>query len=120
MPSQTYKLGKNQVFACSGLANVDIKDVTITEETANEGEVTSRGSGSDQEFVPIHKNTVFEVVSLHHALAMHSVAIVSIYPATGFTGTVKTGAYYVNSISEPQPFGDVIAHTIRFHKHPGT
>lgn len=118
MPN-VYKLGKNQVFACSGLANADIQEVTITEETGNEAEVTTRGSGNDQEFVPIHRNTVFEVQTLHHAMAQHSFAAVSIYPATGFTGTVKTGVYYVNSISEPQPVGDKIVHTIRFHRTVG-
>jgi len=119
MPARTFKLGRNQVFACNGLSNDDIKDVTITEETSNEGNVTTRGSDADEEFVPIHRNTSFEVVALHHALAMHAAVLVSVYPKTGYTGTSRTGIYYVNSISEPQPFGDVIAHTIRFHRTVG-
>lgn len=119
MPARVYKLGRNQSFSCTGLSNDDIKDVTITEETSNEGNVTTRGSAADEEFVPIHKNTSFEVVSLHHALTLHSALQVTIQPLTGYTGTVKTGMYYVNSISEPQPFGDVIAYTIRFHRTVG-
>lgn len=120
MPTtRAYKLGKNQVFACTGLSNDDIRDVTITEETSNEGNVTTRGSGDDEEFVPIHKNTSFEVVALHHALTLHSALLVTIAPKSGYTGTTKTGMYYVNSISEPQPYQDVIAHTIRFHRTVG-
>lgn len=120
MPStRTYKLGRNQIFACTGLSNDGIKDVTITEETSNEGDVTTRGSDADQEFVPIHKSTSFEVVSLHHNLAMHASLLVAIGPKSGYTGTTKTGMYYVNSISEPQPFGDVIAHTITFRRTVG-
>jgi hypothetical protein len=120
MPAtRTYKLGRHQIFACTGLSNDDIKDVTITEETSNEGNVTTRGSDADEEFVPIHKSTSFEVVSLHHALVMHSALQVTIGPKSGYTGTIKTGMYYVNSISEPQPYQDVIAHTIRFHRTVG-
>jgi len=119
MPTRTYKLGRHQVFACTGLSNDDIRDVTITEETSNEGNVTTRGSDEDEEFVPIHKNTSFEVVSLHHALTLHSSMLVTIGPRSGFTGTRKTGMFYVNSISEPQPYQDVIAHTIRFHRTVG-
>lgn len=120
MPStRTYKLGRHQTFGCTGLSNDDIKDVTITEETSNEGNVTTRGSDADEEFVPIHKNTSFEVVALHHAMAMHSTLLVTIAPKSGYTGTTKTGMYYVNSISEPQPFQDVIAHTIVFRRTVG-
>ena len=120
MPAtRTYKLGRHQIFSCTGLSNDDIKDVTITEETSNEGNVTTRGSDADEEFVPIHKSTSFEVVSLHHALAMHAALQVTIGPKSGYTGTIKTGMYYVNSISEPQPFQDVIAHTIVFRRTVG-
>ena len=119
MPTRTYKLGRNQYFGCTGLLNDDIKDVTISEETSNEANVTTRGSGDHEEFVPVHKSTSFEVVTLTHALAMHQAVTVAISPATGYTGTTKTGVYYVNAISEPQPWQDVIAHTIRFHRTVG-
>jgi hypothetical protein len=119
MPARVFKLGRNQTFNCTGLSNDDVKEVTITEETSNEGNVTTRGSDADEEFVPIHKNTSFEVVALHHGLTLHSSLLVTIQPKAGYTGTVKTGYYYVNSISEPQPFQDVIAYTIRFHRTVG-
>jgi hypothetical protein len=119
MATRTYKLGRNQQFGCTGLSNDDIKDVTITEETSNEGNVTTRGSDADEEFVPIHKNTTFEVVSLHHALTLHAALLVTIQPKSGYTGTVRTGMYYVNAISEPQPFNDIIAHTITFRRTVG-
>jgi hypothetical protein len=119
MATRTYKLGRNQSFSCTGLANDDIKDVTITEETSNEANVTTRGSGDHEEFVPVHKNTSFEVVALTHGLTLHGEVTVTIQPLSGYTGTRKTGLYYVNAISEPQPFQDVIAHTIRFHRTVG-
>jgi len=119
MPTRAYKLGRNQSFSCTGLSNDEIKDVTITEETANEANVTTRGSGEEEEFVPVHKNTSFEVVALTHALTMFSAVTITIQPLTGYTGSRKTGIYYVNAISEPQPFQDVIAHTIRFRRTVG-
>lgn len=119
MPTRSYKLGRNMSFSCSGLSNDDIKDVTITEETSNEANVTTRGSDADEEFVPVHKNTSFEVVCLNHALAMHAAVAVTIAPKAGYTGTTKTGQYYVNNISEPQPFNDAIAYTITFRRTVG-
>lgn len=117
--SHTYRLGKDQSFTFSaGIANKDVRGVTINRETANEAEVTTRGSGNEQEFVPVHMNTSFEVVVLDHACAMFGTGVVTIAPVAG-TGTTITGIYYVNNISEPQENGREIEYTISLRRTVG-
>jgi hypothetical protein len=121
MPAVThsYKLGKDQTFSFGTMiANKDVKSVTLTRETSAEGEVTTRGSGDEQEFVPIRKNTTIEVVVLDHSCELHANNTVSI----GGTGTSYSGTFYVNNISQPQEIDGVIETTISLRKYvtPGT
>jgi hypothetical protein len=112
--AHAYKLGKDQTFAFgSMIANKDVKTVTITKETAAEGEVTTRGSGDEQEFVPIRKNTTIEVVVLDHTCTIHAHDTVTI----AGTGTTYSGTFYVNNIGEPQEIDGVIETTISLRKY---
>jgi hypothetical protein len=118
--AHSYKLGKDQQFSFgtggSLIANKDVKSVTFTRETAAEAEVTTRGSETIQEFVPVRWNTSFEVVVLDHACAIHSQGVVSI---AGATGAAATGLYYVNNIGEPQEIDGAIETTISLRRHAG-
>lgn len=121
--AHAYKLGKDQSFTFSEandqtIANKDVKSVTITNETSAEAEVTTRGSDNINEFVPVRKNAVFEVVVLDHHTHMHATGIVTIAPAAGGIGNPVTGVYYVNSIGEPQEIDDVVQMTITLRKYP--
>lgn len=116
MPPVTheYHLGKNQTFTFGTMiVNKDVKTVTITQETSAEGDVTTRGSDSEQEFVPIRKNTTIEVVVLDHACTLHANGSVSI---SGSSGTY-TGTFYVNNIGEPQEIDGVIETTISLRRY---
>lgn len=119
MPStQSYKLGRNQSFTFgSTIANKDVQNVNITFETSAEAEVTSRGSGDIQEFLPVRKNTSFEVTCWDHTATLHSTGVVTVAPITGTTGTSSTGVYYVNNISEPQEIDGAITWTIQLKKY---
>jgi hypothetical protein len=113
--SHSYLLGKDQTFSFgSAIVNKDVKSVTVTSETSAEGEVTTRGSGDMQEFVPIRKNTTIEVVVLNHSCAHHRHETVSI---TGQLGSSYAGTYYVNNISEPQEIDGVVETTISLRKY---
>jgi hypothetical protein len=108
-----YRLGKDQTFTFgSMIANKDVRSVTITKETAAEGEVTTRGSGNEQEFVPIRMNTTIEVVVLDHTCTMHAHDTVTISGSGSYTGT-----FYVNNIGEPQEIDGVIETTISLRKY---
>ena len=119
MPStQSYKLGRNQSFTFgSTITNANVQNVNITFETAAEAEVTSRGSGDIQEFLPVRKNTSFEVTCWDHTATLHSTGVVTIGPITGTTGTAVTGVYYVNNISEPQEIDGAITWTVQLKKY---
>lgn len=114
MPAaQSYKLGKDQTFTFgSMITNANVQSVTITDETSAEAEVTSRGSGDIQEFLPVRKNRVFEVSCFAHSATMHATGVVTV---TDNTGSV-TGAYYVNSIGEPQEIDNAIVFPITLRK----
>lgn len=115
--AHTYRLGKDQTFTFgSKILNKDVKSVTLTRETSAEGEVTTRGSGDEQEFVPIRKNTTIEVVVLDHTCVMHDHDTVTI----GGTGTTYTGTFYVNNIGEPQEIDGVIETTISLRRYAAT
>jgi hypothetical protein len=114
--AHSYKLGKDQLFTFgSFIANKDVKSVTFTRETAAEAEVTTRGSETIQEFVPVRWNSAFEVVVLDHTCAIHSTGVLSV----GVTGSLATGLYYVNNIGEPQEIDGAIETTISLRRHAG-
>jgi hypothetical protein len=113
--AHSYLLGKDQTFSFgTAIVNKDVKSVTVTSETSAEGEVTTRGSGDVQEFVPIRKNTTIEVVVLSHTCTHHQHETVSI---TGQAGSSYGGTYYVNNISEPQEIDGVVETTISLRKY---
>jgi hypothetical protein len=115
--SHSYRLGKDHTFAfASSIANKDVKSVTVTRETAVEGEVTTRGSDNVQEFVPIRQNTTLEVVVLDHSCVMHATGVATVTPPTG---TATTGPYYVNNIGEPQEIDGVVEYTITLKRFVG-
>jgi hypothetical protein len=117
--SHSYHLGKDQTFSFgTSILNKDVRSVTFTQETSAEAEVTTRGSGDIQEFVPVRKNTTVEVVVLDHACALHQHDTVTISDPSGSTS--RTGTYYVNQIGEPQEIDGVIETTISLRKYPGT
>jgi hypothetical protein len=116
MPPVTheYHLGKDQTFTFGTMiVNKDVKSVTITQETSAEGEVTTRGSADEQEFVPIRKNTTIEVVVLDHSCTLHANGTVTI----AGTGTAYSGTFYVNNIGEPQEIDGVIETTISLRRY---
>ena len=114
--AHSYKLGKDQQFTFgSMIVNKDVKSVTFTRETSAEGEVTTRGSGIINEYVPIRVNNTFEVVVLDHSAYAHATGVVTI----GITGAFTTGIYYVNNIGEPQEIDGVVETTITLRRHAG-
>ena len=120
-----HMLGKNQTFTAVGqlsgytLVNDDVRDVTINEETANEAEVTTRGSGDDQEFVFVHRNTSIEASVLYHELRHGEACLITIRPKTGFTGRVMTGMQYLNNIGTPQALNGEIVVALTFRRTVG-
>ena len=114
--AHSYKLGKDQLFTFgSTITNANVKDVTITRETAAEAEVTTRGSENIQEFVPVRWNTTIEVVCFDHTAGVHSTGVASI----GVTGSLSTGLYYVNNIGEPQVVDGAIEYSITLKRLAG-
>jgi hypothetical protein len=114
--AHSYKLGKDQQFSFgSYIANKDVKDVTITRETSAEAEVTTRGSDNIQEFVPVRWNSTIEVVCFDHTAPIHATGTVSI----GVTGSLSTGAYYVNNVGEPQMVDGAIEYSITLKRLAG-
>jgi hypothetical protein len=114
--AHTYSLGKDQQFAFGNMiANKDVKNVSITLETSAEAEVTTRGSEGIQEFAPVRWNSSFEVVCLAHTCPIHGTGVVSV----GVTGSLATGLYYVNNVSQPQEIDGVIEYTISLKRHAG-
>lgn len=117
MPSgQSYKLGKDQTFTFGTMiTNANIQGVTITDETSAEAEVTSRGSGNIQEFLPVRKNRVYEVNCFAHSATMHATGVVTVSDNTGSV----TGVYYVNNIGEPHEIDNAIVYPITLRKWAG-
>lgn len=116
---RVFKLGRNQVFAFPGILNDNIKSVEFQVETANEADATTRGSGEDQEFIPIHRNTTITVNTTHHTVSQGSTGLAQIYPLAGTTGLNHTGIYYINSVGDPQNLEGIIVHPISLRRHPG-
>lgn len=116
---RVWRLGKDQEFSFPGISNVDIKSVEINVETANEADVTTRGSGDDVEYVPIHRNTTITVNVLNHSTYWKATGVAQINPKAGTTGMFHTGVYYVNSIGDPQNLEGEIVSPIQLRRHPG-
>lgn len=115
--AHSYRLGKDHTFTfASSIANKDVKTVTVTRETSAEAEVTTRGSGDIQEFVPVRQNSQVEVVVLDHSCVMHATGVATVTPPTG---SASTGLYYVNNISEPQEIDGVVEYTITLKRFAG-
>lgn len=118
--SHKYYLGKNGNFSFSnGIENKDIKSVSINQETAAEADVTTRGSGDEQEFAFVRKNTTIEVVVLDHSCVQGNTGTITHSLASGATGpTIPTGVYQVMSISQPEELDGAVEFTISLRKSP--
>jgi hypothetical protein len=129
MPAtRAFQLGRKHRFNASsadrpnqniGIVNDDVIDVTMTFETANEADVTTRGSVEDQEFVPVHRNTTVEVKCLYHNLRHLERVLMTISPPIGATGRTLEGVFYLNNEGEPQVLDGAVVHTLTFHRTIG-
>ena len=119
--AHSYYLGKDGTFTFSnGIANKDVKSVSVNRETAAEADVTTRGSGDEQEFAFVRKNTTIDVVVLDHDV-----------PGLGATGTITctlsptgpfvspSGVFKVMSISESQDLENAVEWTVNLRKTAG-
>jgi len=122
MPAQAHKyyLGKDASFSfASSIANKDVKSVTVNRETAAEADVTTRGSGDEQEFAFVRSNTTIEVVVLDHSATVGSTGSVTM--SLSPSGPAQpSGTFQVMSISEPQELDGAIEWTISLRKTPST
>jgi hypothetical protein len=123
MPAVAHKyyLGKDCSFsfASGKIENKDVKTVTISRETAAEADVTTRGSGNEQEFAFVRANTTIEVVVLDHSATVGDTGAITMTLPTGSSGPVQpTGTFQVMSISEPQELDGAIEFTISLRKTP--
>jgi hypothetical protein len=118
--SHKYYLGKDGTFDFSnGIANKDIKSVSINQETAAEADVTTRGSGDEQEFAFVRKNTSIEVVCLDHSCTVGETGTITHNLASGASGPkLPTGVYQVMSVSQPEELDDAVQFTISLRKTP--
>lgn len=127
--SRQYFLGRNCQFSAISqmrdptvfrVANDDVIDVTLNFETGNEAELTTRGSGVDQEFVPVHRNTTVEVKCSRHTLAHHEVVQLTIQPPAGaVTGRTLTNYFYLANESQPEVIDGAVVHTLLFRRTVG-
>jgi hypothetical protein len=111
--AHAYYLGKNASFAFSGgIANKDVKSVSVSRETTAEVNVTTRGSDSDEEFAFARSATSIEVVCLDHECTMGATGTVtmSLTPANG--PAQPTGTFQVMNISESQDLDNAVEWTI--------
>jgi hypothetical protein len=119
--AHSYYLGKDGTFTFSnGINNKDVKSVSVNRETAAEADVTTRGSGDEQEFAFVRRNTTIDVTVLDHDI-----------PGLGATGTITctlspsgpftspSGIYQVMSISESQDLENAVEWTINLRKTAG-
>lgn len=115
-----YYLGKNGTFTFSaGIANKDVKSVSINQETAAEADVTTRGSGDEQEFAFVRRNTTVEIVCLDHTCAIGETGTITHSIATGGTGpTLPSGVYQVMTVSQPEELDGAVEFTISLRKTP--
>jgi len=118
--SHKYYLGKNGNFAFSnGIDNKDVKSVSINQETAAEADVTTRGSGDEQEFAFVRRNTTVEVVCLDHTCSIGETGTITHSISTGASGpTLPSGVYQVMSVSQPEELDGAVEFTISLRKTP--
>jgi hypothetical protein len=115
-----FYLGKSGTFTFSnGINNKDVKTVTVNRETAAEADVTTRGSGDEQEFAFVRKNTSIEVVCLDHTCEIGETGTVTCtLSPSGPAG--PSGVFQVMSVSEPQELDGAVEFTISLRKTPTT
>jgi hypothetical protein len=119
MPAEAhvYYLGKNASFAFSGgIANKDVKSVSVTRETTAEVNVTTRGSGDEDEFAFARSATSIEVVCLDHDCAMGSTGSVTMTLTPAGGPTQPTGSFQVMNIAESQDLDNAVEWTISLKK----
>lgn len=111
-----YYLGKAASFTFSnGIANKDVRSVTINREVAAEADVTTRGSDDTQEFAFVRHNTTIEVVCLDHSCVQGSTGTVT--ATLSPSGPVSpSGVFQVMSISEPQDLDGAVEFTISLRR----
>lgn len=115
--AHTYYLGKNASFTFSGgIANKDVRSVSISRETAAEVDVTTRGSGNEKEFAFARTATSIEVVCLDHACAMGSTGTVTMTLTPSGGPTQPTGTFQVMNIAESQDLDNAVEFTISLKK----
>jgi hypothetical protein len=88
-------LGKDVVSSYSGIANDDIRNVTVTNETET-ADVTARGSNGWKEYAKTFTTETVEIECLNHTLAVGD----------------EVGALAVVSIAVNEPLDDVVSYTI--------
>lgn len=116
--AHTYYLGKNASFTFSnGIANKDVKNVSVSRETAAEVDVTTRGSGDEKEMAWARTATSIEVVCLDHDCIMGATGTVTMTldPAAG-APVQPTGVYQVMNVSESQDLDSAVEFTISLKK----
>lgn len=117
--SHTYYLGKNASFAFSGgIENKDVKGVNVNREAASEADVTTRGSGDEQEFALARVSTSLEVTCLDHECVMGATGTVTM--GLSPTGpTAPAGTFQVMAISESQDLEGPVEFSITLKKTAG-
>lgn len=88
-------LGKNVVSAYTGIANDDIRNVSISEECETI-DVTARGSGNYKNYAAGFTSTTVEIECLSHSLAVGDLI----------------GELEVVGINVNEPLDDVVSYTI--------
>lgn len=113
-----YYLGKNGTFSyTNGIANKDVKSVSINQETAAEADVTTRGSGDEQEFAFVRRNTTVEVVCLDHSCLVGETGTIT-HTVSPSGPTLPSGVYQVMSVSQPEELDGAVEFTISLRKTP--
>ena len=88
-------LGKDVVSSYTGIANNNIRSVTITDE-AETIDVTARGSGGYKEYATSFSTTTVEIDCLSHSLTVGA----------------SVGSLTVASIATSEPLDDVVSYKI--------
>jgi hypothetical protein len=91
----TVSLGKDMVSSYTGIANDDIRTVTLTREQET-ADTTARGSGGWKNYAKTFENETVEIECLTHSLAVDDVV----------------GNMRVVGISVNEPLDDVVSYTI--------
>jgi hypothetical protein len=116
--AHAFYLGRKGTFTFSnGIANKDVKTVTVNRETAAEADVTTRGSDDEQEFAFVRGNTTIEVVCLDHTCVRGATGTITCtLSPSGPTG--PGGVFQVMTIAETQDLDGAVEFTVSFRKTP--